>query len=291
MASAMTSPTAKLTVMKDFFNTESAHTAINNVISRKKLSEGEKTALRTTLADFIFIVKNEGKKADFPNEKRETIWQALEYLKSAANIKFLHGEIQKGMEGLRPGVLAIGEDDEPTDDYGLDNDSVHGGDEEQGSIDDDAGSDDDGGAAVQDSPFKTIQSAAASGSYLFCQDRTSEAPQQKRKGESTISKAASSKKPRVETSAPTIGTYKVRDHPSKYAAVAAFILDYLCQAFSARPCQHPIGIDISDSKTIYLGKHPNVEEQVSHRWPHPPTISSNPRSGSRMQQWLTAKLT
>ena len=238
MASAMTSPTAKLTVMKNCFNTESAHTAINNVISRKKLSEGEKSSVRTTMNDFFFIVRNDGKKEEFTNEKREAIWQALEFLKTAANIKFLHADIQRAMEGFRPGVLSIAEDDDAGDDLGLDSDSVTGGDDDQASGDGDVGSDDEGPGLAQESPFKSIlqPETGGSGSYLNCEDRGEEAgvhaTAQKRKNETSSSKPPSSnKKARAGASLAAVGTFKVRIHTSKYADLCISFLSFLSGFF------------------------------------------------------------
>ena len=245
MASAMTSPTAKLTVMKNCFNTESAHTAINNVISKKKLTEGEKSSLRTTMNDFFFIVRNDGKKEEFTNDKREAIWQALEFLKTAGNIKFLHGDIQRGMDGFRPGVLSIAEDDDVGDDLGLDSDSVTGGDDDQGSADGDGGSDDEGPALAQESPFKSIlqTETGGSGSYLNCEDRGEEVgvqtSAQKRKNEASISKPPSSnKKARAGASPSAVGTFKVTIHTSKYTDLCITFLSIL-SGFFCSPLSAP----------------------------------------------------
>ena len=147
MASAMTSPEAKLAVMREAFNTESAHLAINNILSGKKLSEGQKAGVKTTVTDLFFIIRNEGSKEDFANERRESFWQALEYMRGATNLKFFHAELTRSMEGFRPGVLDI-VDETSIEDLGLDNDSDHDGDDGAGHAGDDGyGDDDDAGDA------------------------------------------------------------------------------------------------------------------------------------------------
>ena len=240
MASAMTSPEAKLAVMREAFNTESAHLAINNILSGKKLSEGQKAGIKTTVTDLFFIIRNEGSKEDFANERRESFWQALEYLRGATNLKFFHAELTRSMEGFRPGVLDI-VDETSIEDLGLDNDSDHDGDDGAGSID---GSDDDDGVAGQDEqPFKSIleptsKQPSSSGSYLYCpdkDDKTSSAS--KRKHESSALKQGSGpKKAHLETAstlkaASAVGTFK---------------------AFSAGASRHPIGIEISGTNKIWL---------------------------------------
>ena len=229
MASAMTSPEAKLAVMREAFNTESAHLTINNIISGKKLSESQKAGVKTTLADFFFIIRNEGRKEDFGNERRESFWQALEYLRGAANIKFIHAEITRGMDGFRPGVLDI-VDETPIEDLGLD-DSDHEADDARGSVD---GSDEEDAAAGQDDqPFKSILDPAskpASGSYLDCLDKgeKTSSPPKRKHDSSPLKQASSPKKPCLETASALkagsiVGTFKVRIHLSEYTVFVPFL--------------------------------------------------------------------
>ena len=246
-----------LNIVKDLVETQSAHNAVSLILTKKKLSDDDRKGIRTLYEDFLFKIRRSAKNDTLNDQIREKIWAALDFMRSAPTMKFMKPEVERSMSGFRPGVLEISEPEENNVDDLINGPASVGGDDAQ------IVSDDEGGEPEQHVPFRDIQGGASSseqaGEYMECGDGVDDAAgddahlpkekstsQQKRKA--APSRQLPSKKNRE--SSPNSGAPST---PGK------------SKLWSARVRKYPICLELSESKSIFMGKHPDLVDEAARR--------------------------
>ena len=247
----------KLDIVKTLVTSHSAALAVNNILTKKKLTDVEKNGIRTLLIDLFFSIRENAKKDSFDNGTRQEIWAALLHMKKVQVLKFVAPEIGKAMAGFRPGVLQVEEEEEGSIDDLISGNASDVGDD-GGEVDEEEVID-EGGEASASSSFRDIQGGGTGskqvGQYLNCPDahvdesdgEASQPPKApKRKGQQAASRQSSSKKPREGSPDSMSAPGKSRLHS------APFTKYQLC-------------LELSDTKTLYLGKHPELQNEAEAR--------------------------
>ena len=167
---------SKLHVVREMIGTQSADTAVTNIMTKKKLTDEERKGVRTLFNDLKFKIRHVAKVESFDDDLRGKIWDALDYMTTIPNMKFLKGQVEASMAGFRPGVLDLSEDDAAVDELIHDIDSIgDDGENEDGEgedPDEEDEEDEEDGEVEQSTSFRDIQGGSQqAGEYKDCIDR------------------------------------------------------------------------------------------------------------------------
>ena len=249
---------SKLHVVREMIGTQSADTAVTNIMTKKKLTDEERKGVRTLFDDLKFKIRHVAKDESFDDDLRGKIWDALDYMTTIPNMKFLKGQVEASMAGFRPGVLDLSEDDAAVDELIHDIDSNgDDGENEDGEGEDPDEEDEEDGEVEQSSSFRDIQGGSQqAGEYKDCIDRAGEVPLPKPNVPKR--KAAKQDEPANKKSRPA--NKKSRDSSPEPPAAPG-----KSKLWTARASRHTLCLELSETKSLYFGKHPELVEEVTRR--------------------------